>query len=51
MKPIERTLEEQRIEFANSSFLATPIAGLTHIAAIFQRLPANQQFAILCIPI
>ena len=43
MKPIERTLEEQRIEFANSSFLATPIAGLiawlvTGVAALI--LPA-----------
>lgn len=28
MKPNERTLQQQRIEFANSSFLATPIAGL-----------------------
>lgn len=25
---IERTLQQQRIEFANSSFLATPLAGL-----------------------
>ena len=25
--------------------------GLTHIAVIFQRLPANQQFAIQGIPI
>ena len=28
MTPIERTLQEQRIEFANRSFLATPLAGL-----------------------
>ena len=40
MKPIERTLEVQRIEFANSSFMATPIAGLiawaiTGIAGLF----------------
>ncbi|HUI33682.1 MAG: hypothetical protein PHO84_09980 [Dysgonamonadaceae bacterium] len=39
MKPIERTLDEQRVEFANSSFLATPLAGLiawliTGIAAL-----------------
>ena len=40
MQPIKRTLEEQRIDFANSSFLATPLAGLiawsiTGIAALF----------------
>ena len=40
MKPIERTLEEQRIDFANSSFMATPLAGLiawtiTGIAGLF----------------
>ena len=40
MEPIKRTLEEQRIDFANSSFLATPLAGLiawliTGIAALF----------------
>ena len=40
MEPIKRTLEEQRTEFANSSFLATPLAGLiawliTGIAALF----------------
>lgn len=28
MKSIKRTLDEQRIEFANRSFLATPLAGL-----------------------
>ena len=28
MKPIERTLLQQRKEFASRSFLATPIAGL-----------------------
>ena len=28
LKPIERTLEQQRIDFANRSFLATPLAGL-----------------------
>lgn len=40
MEPIKRTLEEQRIDFANSSFLATPLAGLiawliTGIAGLF----------------
>lgn len=39
LKPIERTLEQQRVEFANRSFLATPLAGLiawtvTGIAAL-----------------
>ena len=39
LKPIERTLEQQRIDFANRSFLATPLAGLiawtvTGIAAL-----------------
>ena len=28
MKEVKRTLEEQRIEFANGKFLATPLAGL-----------------------
>lgn len=28
MDPVERTLEQQRIEFSNQRFLATPIAGL-----------------------
>ncbi len=28
MKPTERTLQVQRIEFANGKFLATPLAGL-----------------------
>jgi len=28
MKKIERTLEEQRIEFTNRKFIATPLAGL-----------------------
>ena len=28
MEQVKRTLEEQRIEFANRSFLATPLAGL-----------------------
>lgn len=28
MEPTKRTLEEQRIEFSNSNFLATPLAGL-----------------------
>ena len=28
MNPIKRSLEEQRIEFANGKFLATPLAGL-----------------------
>ena len=28
MKQPERTLEEQRIEFSNGKFLATPLAGL-----------------------
>ena len=40
MIPPKRTLDEQRIEFANRSFLATPLAGLiawsiTGIAALF----------------
>ena len=39
MESIKRTLDEQRIEFANSNFLATPLAGLiawliTGIAAL-----------------
>ncbi len=39
LKPIERTLEQQRIDFANRSFLATPLVGLiawtvTGIAAL-----------------
>ena len=39
LKRIERTLEQQRVEFANRSFLATPLAGLiawtvTGIAAL-----------------
>ena len=39
MESIERTLQEQRIEFANSNFMATPLAGLiawsiTGIAAL-----------------
>lgn len=28
MESMKRTLDEQRIEFANSKFLATPLAGL-----------------------
>ncbi|WP_108423432.1 DUF7010 family protein [Flagellimonas amoyensis] len=28
MEPIKRTLEEQRLEFKNGKFLATPLAGL-----------------------
>lgn len=28
MDKIKRTLEEQRVEFANSKFIATPLAGL-----------------------
>lgn len=28
MNPTERTLQQQRIDFANSNFLATPLAGL-----------------------
>ena len=40
LKRIERTLEQQRVEFANRSFLATPLAGLiawtiTGIAGLF----------------
>lgn len=40
MEPKKRTLDEQRVEFANSSFLATPLAGLiawliTGISALF----------------
>ncbi len=40
MEPIGRTLDQQRLEFANSSFLATPLAGiiawtLTGIAGLF----------------
>ena len=40
MIPTERTLQEQRIEFANRSFLANPLAGLiswsaTGIAGLF----------------
>ncbi len=39
MESIEKTLQEQRIEFANSTFMATPLAGLiawsiTGIAAL-----------------
>ena len=46
MKPVKRTLDEQRVEFANRSFLATPLAGLiawfiTGIAGIL--LPIQYQ--------
>ena len=52
MTQTKRTLQQQRIEFANSSFMATPLAGLiawsvTGVAGLF--LPIQYVIWILFI--